>query len=69
MTPRKKKKSERLALEKRLKRDGKKVREWIASDEGKREIKRALKEAREGTQQFNEASKVDPKSLHDPVTI
>lgn len=70
MTPREKKKlKERLALENRLKRSGKKVRKWIASKEGKREIKQGLKDTREVTKQFNEASRVDPKSLHDPVTI
>lgn len=69
MTPREKKELEGLALEKRLKRVAKEVRKWIASEEGKREIKRALKEARELSQQFNEARKVRRESLHDPMTM
>ena len=68
-TFREKKELERLALENRLKRLGKKVRKWIASKEGKREIKKALKETRELSKQFTEASKVNPKILHDPMTM
>lgn len=56
-------------LERNIKKNAKKAKAWTKSDSGKAEIKQALQEAREFTKQFNIARQIDPKSLHDPVTL
>jgi hypothetical protein len=47
----------------------KNVREWIASAKGQESIKEVLKNSKEMTSKLCEARKIDPRSLHDPITL
>lgn len=47
----------------------KEAKKWMESPEGKREIKKALQEAKELSDQFKEASKVTRDMLNNPVTM
>lgn len=46
-----------------------KVRDWIASEEGRRALHRVLDEAREATSILARDCQVKRESLHEPVTV
>lgn len=54
---------------KKIERWAKKARKWLESEEGRKAIKEALLEAKKVSDKFREASRIDPKSLHEPMTI
>lgn len=56
-------------LERKIKEIAPTAKRWIESDDGKKEIKKALQDAKELTDQFNRARQIDPKSLQEPVTL
>ncbi len=46
-----------------------KAKNYVTSEEGKNAIKNALRDAQETTSRLDKARRVDPKSLHDPITL
>ena len=45
------------------------ARKWVASPEGRQALQEAFQHATEITAQLRQARLVDPKSLHEPVTL
>jgi len=45
------------------------VRKWVESREGQKSIQEVLENSKEMTAKLCEARKIDPRSLHDPVTL
>ncbi len=43
--------------------------EWLSSPEGRLKLEQALKRAEEVSEELRKASRLDPKKLHEPVTI
>lgn len=46
-----------------------KAQKYVSSSEGKKSISSALKSAQNVISRLNDARRVDPKSLHEPVTL
>lgn len=46
-----------------------KVREHLATPQGRDLLHRAVEEVRRASTQLREAAKIDPKSLHEPMTL
>ncbi len=45
------------------------IRKWIASTKGQESIKEVLENSKEMTSKLCEARKIDPRTLHDPITL
>jgi hypothetical protein len=45
------------------------ARHWVASDEGRRQIEASHKSALETTERLQEARRVDPKALRQPMVL
>ena len=45
------------------------VRQWISSTEGQAKLSEAVKQAVEVTNRLREAQRIDPKMLHEPMTL
>jgi hypothetical protein len=45
------------------------ARKWVASPEGQQTLQEVFQRATEMTTQLRKARIVDPKSLHEPVTL
>jgi hypothetical protein len=45
------------------------ARRWVASEEGRRQIEASQKSAMETTERLQEARRVDPKALREPMVL
>jgi|GEM_PF-3377376 len=45
------------------------AREWVTSRQGQQELSRAVQEAARETERLRQARLIDPKVLHEPVTL
>ena len=46
-----------------------KAKEWVASDEGKEQIQELLRLTTEANARMAEARRIEPKRLHEPMTL
>ena len=47
----------------------KRLQDWVASKEGQKQLEKALNQAKSTRDQLREARRIDPKTLHEPVTL
>jgi hypothetical protein len=45
------------------------AREWVTSQQGQQALSRTVQEAVKETDRLRQARQIDPKTLHEPVTL
>jgi len=45
------------------------AREWVTSPQGQQTLSRTVQEAVQETDRLRQARQIDPKTLHEPVTL
>lgn len=45
------------------------ARAWVSSDEGRKQIEELLRRAKEARRRLAKARRINPKRLHQPVTL